>query len=128
MGRVLHKNHPTGTHCIFNPKTKRIIVTGDVTFLDKSYGEYHKIQQPVILTTSYERSDDEEELEIVSKNNNNNSDVNIVSNSNRDSSDDDLENNEEIFLDKDDNEQVISLPTTPVNSKLIHTMKKLQAS
>ena len=30
------KNHPAGTYQIFNPKTKKIIVTQDVTFLQKS--------------------------------------------------------------------------------------------
>jgi len=90
-------NHPTGTHRIFNPKTKRIILTGDVAFLNKSYGEFYKVEKPVILTTSYEGSDDEEELEVVSKNNN--SDLNIVSDSNSYSGDDDLKNNEDIPFD-----------------------------
>ena len=34
------ENHPTGTYPIFNPKTKKIILTQDVTFLQKSYSEY----------------------------------------------------------------------------------------
>ena len=33
------ENHPTGTYRIFNPKTKKVILTRDVTFLQKSYGE-----------------------------------------------------------------------------------------
>ena len=37
------KNHPTGTYWIFNPKTKRIILTRDVTFPKKSYGAYNKL-------------------------------------------------------------------------------------
>ena len=32
------------------------------------------------------------------------------------------------FFEEDVNEQVIALPTTPINSKLIRAMKKLQAS
>ena len=52
------ENHPTSTYRIFNPKTKCIILTHDVTFLNKSYGEYSKVEKPVILTTSYEGSDD----------------------------------------------------------------------
>ena len=116
-------NHPTCKYRIFNPKTKRIILTRDVTFLNKSYSEFYKVENPVILTMSYEGSDGEEELEIASKNNNN-SDVNIVSDSNSVSSDDDLENNEEIFFNDDVNEQVTALPTTPINSKLIQAMKK----
>ena len=61
------ENHPAGTHRIFNPITKCIILTRNVTFRNKSYGEYHKVQKPVILTTSYEESDEEEELEILKK-------------------------------------------------------------
>ena len=38
------ENHPTGTYQIFNPKTKKIILTQDVTFLQKSYGEYIKVE------------------------------------------------------------------------------------
>ena len=36
------ENHPTSTYQVFNPKTKRIILTRDVTFLNKSYGEYNR--------------------------------------------------------------------------------------
>ena len=81
----------------------------------------------MILTMSYDGSEEEEELEIVFKNNNN-GDRNIVSDSDTDSSDDDLENNEENLFDKDVNEQVIALPKTPINSKSIRAMKKLQVS
>ena len=90
-------NHPTGTYHIFNPKTKRIILTWDVTFLNKSYGDYNKVEKPVILTMRYVGSDKEEEFEIVS-NNNNNGDMNIVSNSDSDSSNNNLENIEENFF------------------------------
>ena len=38
------ENHPTGTYRIFNPKTKQIILTWEVTFLQKSYGENSKIE------------------------------------------------------------------------------------
>ena len=57
--------HPTRTYQIFNPKTKRIILTCDVTFLNKSYGEYSNVEKPVILTIRYEGSDDEDEPGIV---------------------------------------------------------------
>ena len=52
-----------------------IFLTQDMNFLQKSYGEYSKVEKPVLVTMSYEGLDDEEELEtvpIVSKNNNNN--------------------------------------------------------
>ena len=37
-----------------------------MTFLQKSYSEYTKVEKPVVVTTSYEGSNNEEELEIVS--------------------------------------------------------------
>ena len=116
------ENHHTDTYRIFNPKTKGIILIRDVTFLNKSYDEYHKVEKPVILTTSHEGSDEEEEFEIISKNNNN-SDVNIISDSNSDSSDDDLENNKENFFDEDVDDQVIALSKTMINTKVIRVMK-----
>ena len=68
-----------------------------MTFLQKSYGEYSKVEKPAVLNMSYEGSNDEEELEIVPVDNKNNN-VNVVSDSNSDSSDKGFENNEEIFL------------------------------
>ena len=69
------ESHPTCAYWAFNPKTKQIILTQDMTFLHKSYGEYSKVEKPVLVTTSYEGLDDEEKLEkvpIISSNNNNN--------------------------------------------------------
>ena len=37
------KNHPAGTCQIFNPQTEKIILTRDVTFLQKSYGELWRV-------------------------------------------------------------------------------------
>ena len=59
------KNHSAATYQIFNPKTKKIILTRDVTFLQKSYSEYTQADKPVVVTTSYEGSDEEEKLEMV---------------------------------------------------------------
>ena len=47
------EDHPTSMYRIFNPKTKKIILTQDVTFLQKSYGEYTKVEKPVVVTMSY---------------------------------------------------------------------------
>ena len=41
------EGHPIGTYQILNPKTKKIILIQDVTFLQKSYGEYSKVEKPV---------------------------------------------------------------------------------
>ena len=67
------ESHPTCTYLVFNSKTKKVILTRDVTFLQKSYGEYAKVEKPALMTRSYERSDDEEELKMVPLVNNNNS-------------------------------------------------------
>ena len=68
-----------------------------MTFLQKLYGEFSKVEKSVVLNMSYEGSDDEEELKTVPVDNKNNN-VNVVSDSNSDSSDKGFENNEEIFL------------------------------
>ena len=75
---------------------------------------------------SYEGSDDEEELKTVPVENNNNN-VNVVSDSDSDSSNKDFENNKGKFSDKDIDNQVITLPQTTVNAKVVRAMKNLQA-
>ena len=90
----------------------------DVSFLQKSYGEYSKVEKPAVLNMSYEGSDEEEELETVPVENNNNN-VNIVSDSESDSSDEDFKNNEGNFFDEDMNDQVIALPKTTVNARVV---------
>ena len=57
-----------------------IILTWDVTFLQKSYGEYTKVEKSVLVTMSYEGSNDEEEHKTIPIVNNTN--VNIVSETN----------------------------------------------
>ena len=99
------ENHPAGTYQIFNPKNKKNILTWDVTFLQKSYGEYTKVEKTVVLTTSYEGSDEEEELEAVPVINSNYN-INVVSNSDSDSIEEDVNNNKEIFFDEDIDDQV----------------------
>ena len=99
------ENHPAVTYRIFNPKTKKIILTQDVTFLPKSYGEYTQVEKPVVVTTSYEGSNKEEEFKMVPVVSNNNS-INIVSNSDSDLSEEDFENNEDNFFNEDVNDQV----------------------
>ena len=54
------ENHPAGTYQIFKPKTKKIILTQDVTFLQLSYVVYTQVEKPVVATASYEGSDKEE--------------------------------------------------------------------
>ena len=40
--------HPTVTYRVFNPKTKKVILTRDMTFLQKSYGDYSKVEKHVM--------------------------------------------------------------------------------
>ena len=116
--------HPTGTYLVFNPKTKKIILTRDVTFLQKSYGEYTKVEKSILLTISYEGLDSEEELEPIPIVNNNNN-INLVGDSN---SDDDIENDNNKLFEEDLDDKVNVTPKTTINAKVVHTRKKFQAS
>ena len=118
------QNHPASTYWIFNPKTKKIILTRDVTFLQKSYGEYTKVEKPTVLTMIYEGLDDKEELETVPIESNNNN-INVVSDSDSDSSDQDFESIEENFFDDDIDDQVKASPETTVSTKVVQATKKL---
>ena len=73
--------YPTGTYQVFNPKTKKITLTREVTFLQKSYRDYNKAENSVLVTTSYEGSDEEEELKLVPLVHQNSNYYNVVSDS-----------------------------------------------
>ena len=99
------------------PRQKRSFLARDITFLQKSYGDYNKVEKPVLVTTSYEESDDEEKLEmvpVVDNNNNNNDNYNVVSYSKSKSEDN---------FEDDINQEVKATPKTTVNAKLVHVMK-----
>ena len=56
-----------------------------MTFLQKSYGDYSKVENPFLVTMSYEGLDDEEELKtvsIISNNNENNLNIDYDSDTN----------------------------------------------
>ena len=36
------EDHPTSMYQVFSPKIKKFVLASDVTFLQKSYGEYSK--------------------------------------------------------------------------------------
>ena len=90
------EGHPTSTHQVFNPKTKKVILTKDVIFLQKFYSKNTKVENPVLVTMSCVGSDDDEEFKTspIAYNNNN---VNVVSDSD---SNDHIKNNNNIFLMK----------------------------
>ena len=54
------EGHPIGTYHMYNPKTKKIIVT----FLQKSYRDGNKVEELVMVSMTYKRLDNEEELKI----------------------------------------------------------------
>ena len=83
-----------------------------MTFLQKSYSEYTKVEKPAMLTMSYEGSDEEEEPKMVPVVINN-SNVNVVSNCNSDSSEEDFKNNEDNLFDEDINNRV-KVPPKPL--------------
>eukprot|EP00957_Ditylum_brightwellii_P208209 15356298-Ditylum_brightwellii.AAC.1 len=53
--------HAVGTHRLIDPRTKRVILSRDVHFLGKSYGQWAKVTDPVKvpLTPVVDNSDDE---------------------------------------------------------------------
>ena len=94
-----------------------------MTFLQKSYGEYSKVEKPVLVTKDYEGSDDEEELETLQIiNDNNNSYIVIDFNGNTD-----IKNGNKNCFDKDIDNEVEATPKTTINTKVVQAMKKLQA-
>ena len=107
------ENHPTGSFWIFYPKTKKIILTWDVIFLQKSNGEYTKVKKCAVLTMSYEQSDEEQEPKMVPVIINDNN-MNVVSDSNSDSSEEDFENNEDNFFNEDIDDH-IKVPPKPLS-------------
>ena len=112
--------HPTGTYWVFNPKTKKITLTSDVTFLQMSHGEYSKLEKPILVAISYEGSSDEEELRtvpIISKSNNNNLNTNSEIN----------DDNENVF-DEDINDESKQPPRPISMPKLFVQFKKFQVS
>ena len=58
--------HPNDRYQGFNPMTKMIILTQNLTSLQKPCGNYSMVENPVLVTTHYEGSDDVEELKVFS--------------------------------------------------------------
>ena len=75
-----YDRHQVGTFCVLNPKTRKINLIHDVTFLNKSYGEFNKVDDTVIVPMSYEGLNDEDvDDSIFINNRSNNNDYNVVS-------------------------------------------------
>ena len=112
------EGHPVGTYHVYNPMTRKIIFTKDMIFLQMSYGDWNKIENPVVVPKSYEGSDNDEELEtvpVINKNDNNN--YNVVSDSKSKS------NDEESLFDEEVDKEMETIPKTTVNAKAVQRMK-----
>ena len=64
------RNHPAGTYRVLNLMTRKVIITRDVLFLRKSYGDWanDKIQENTSPTSNYDKSaSDDVEIHVVKK-------------------------------------------------------------
>ena len=61
----MFRNHPPGTWKFFDPSTRNILKSRDVTWLDKSYGRYlHTVNAPNLPITVPDSGEDLEEISI----------------------------------------------------------------
>ena len=88
--------HPVGTYPVLNLKNQKISLTKYMTFLNKSYDEWDKVDKSVIVLINYEGSNDEEN-EMIPENNTSNNYYSLVSDC---GSDDKEEKEEENLLSK----------------------------
>ena len=56
--------HPFGTLFVLNPKTHKINLMNDVTFLGESYGEWDKVEKPAFIQVSDKGLDNQDEKPI----------------------------------------------------------------
>ena len=69
-----------GSHQLFTSKTKKVILTNDMTFLCTSYGEFNKLKNKHVFKLVMRGSDDRD-LKSISENININKEYNAVYNS-----------------------------------------------
>ena len=89
-----------------------------MTFLQKPYRDYSKVEKFVLVTKSYEESDKKAELELVPIINQHNNNFNVVVDAKTESYDE----SEEHFFNKNIDKEVEGAPKTTINA-----IKKLQA-
>ena len=95
-----------------------------MTFLQKSYGDWSKVEKPVLFPISYEGSEeDDDDVKMVPViNQNNSNDFKVVS----DSKSNDKANKN--LFNKDVNDEVDAVPKNIVKAKVGQSLKKLQTS
>ena len=119
-------DHAAYTYRIFNPKTRKVILSRDVTFIGQ------KVKQAKLQTITMEKQDesdsDEEILTDFTKSNLISDDEDSVT-SNNESINNEEDNDDFDLQNQDDNQQQEdSLPQNVDNPKVIRAMKNLQAS
>ena len=119
-------DHATYRYHIFNPKTRKVILSRDVTFIGQ------KVKQAKLQTITMEKQDesdsDEEILTNFTKSNLISDDEDSVT-SNNESINNEEDNDDFDLQNQDDNQQQEdSLPQNIDNPKVIRAMKNLQAS
>lgn len=93
-----------------------------MTFLNKSHGELSKVEKPVLVPMSYERSNDNEEVKtVLAHNKNNNFHYNVVSHS------ENADKVKEILFEGEVEDKIKVTPKTILNPEVLQAMKNLQA-
>ena len=116
------KDHAIGTYRVYNPKTNKVLLTRDVTFLRESHNDWVAEEEPTSVleienevdapvatakpVSTINDADDDEDGDIPPL-------VNYVTDSEDES---------------DDEQEVVASPVTTVNQKVIREMRKLSTS
>ena len=102
---------------MYNPKTKNRMIK-DLTFLNESYGEWSKVDKPMLVSMNYEVSNGNKAVKIVLAHNENNDNCyNLVSNSESD------KESKENFLEGQVEDELEVTPKTTLNPKVVYAIK-----
>ena len=113
------KDHAVGTHRIYNPNTRKVILTRDVVFLRQSFGQYvskDKSAESRVIENQNTIAEDDDEEAIPSL-------LRYVSDDESETESDENEMDGDIHED-----EVVPTRQTTVNTKVLRAMKKLSTS
>ena len=120
------KDHATGTYRVYNPKTNKVSLTRDVTFLRESHNDWVEEKEPA--TTIEIEEDDSDKVPVMTQapmsteeRDDNEGEMPLLNYVTDSDSEDESKNDES-------DEEVIASPTTTVNHKVIREMRKLSTS
>ena len=115
------KDHAIGTYRVYNPKTNKVLLTRDVTFLRESHNDWVAEEEPALVL----EIEDEVDAPVATTN-----PVSIIDDA--DDEDGDIPPLGNYVTDSedesDDEQEVVASPVTTVNQKVIREMKKLSTS